>query len=91
MISSPVLDLITNNYVHDEFSMRSKIINYLRHFLDNLFFLEVDMPMMNQLAGGTAAKPFITLKLDLFMDVALELFLKMPVIDSLDLGYEIGR
>ncbi|RUS32443.1 hypothetical protein BC938DRAFT_475368 [Jimgerdemannia flammicorona] len=91
MISSPVLDLITNNYVHDEFSMRSKIINYLRHFLDNLFFLEVDMPMMNQLAGGAAAKPFITLKLDLFMDVALELFLKMPVIDSLDLGYDIGR
>lgn len=89
------LDLITSDESTQTFITRSKIIQEMRSYLNAKGFLEVETPMMHTIAGGAAARPFVThhnaLDMELYMRIAIELHLKRLIVGGLEKVYEIGR
>ncbi|PZD94831.1 lysine--tRNA ligase [Paenibacillus sambharensis] len=89
------VDLIVNPDVRQTFVARSRIIQSMRRYLDSLGYLEVETPTLHTIAGGAAARPFIThhnaLDMQLYMRIAIELHLKRLIVGGLEKVYEIGR
>jgi len=89
------VDLWANPEVMERFKTRSAIVNTIREFLTSRGFLEVETPMMQTIAGGAAAKPFVThhnsLDMDLFLRISPELFLKRLLVGGLEKVFEINR
>ncbi|BAQ09524.1 lysyl-tRNA synthetase [Bacillus sp. OxB-1] len=89
------LDLIATEGSKETFILRSRIIQSMRRYLDEIGFLEVETPMLHAIAGGASARPFIThhnaLDMTLYMRIAIELHLKRLIVGGLEKVYEIGR
>ena len=89
------VDLMVNPDVKRNFVIRSRFIKFMRSYLDNMNYIEVETPVLNTIAGGAAARPFIThhntLDIDMYMRIATELPLKRLIIGGMDRVYEIGR
>ena len=89
------VDLMVNPDVKRNFVIRSRFIKFMRSYLDSRNYIEVETPVLNTIAGGAAARPFIThhntLDIDMYMRIATELPLKRLIIGGMDRVYEIGR
>ena len=89
------VDLMVNPEVKQNFIIRSKFIKHLRNYLDSMGYIEVETPVLNTIAGGAAARPFIThhntLDIDMYMRIATELPLKRLIVGGMDRVYEVGR